>query len=98
MKSTKSESAKPNSSFNALVFACSGGPGPSASRVMKQLATKISEKRGEPYADTISYIRTKISFALLRSCVLCLRGCRALKPRVLSETSISVVVEEGRLH
>ena len=85
-------------SFNALVFACSGGAGTSASRVMKQLATKISEKRREPYADTISYIRTKISFALLRSCVLCLRGCRALKPRVLSETSISAVVEEGRLH
>ena len=41
-----------HSSFNALVFACSGGGGPSASRVMRQLATKISEKRGEPYADT----------------------------------------------
>ena len=87
-----------HSSFNALVFACSGGAGPSASRVMKQLATKISEKRGEPYADTISYIRSKISLALLRSCVLCLRGCRAFKPRVLSETSISAVVKEGRLH
>ena len=87
-----------HSSFNAFVFACSGGAGPSASRVMKQLAAKISEKRGEPYADTISYIRTKISFANLRSCVLCLRGCRALKPRVLSETSISAVVQEGRLH
>ena len=79
-----------HSSFNALVFACSGGAGPSASRVMKQLETKISE---EPYADTISYIRTKISFALLRSCVLCLRGCRGLKPRVLSENSISAGVE-----
>ena len=32
-----------HSSFNALVFACSGGAGPSASRVMKQLATKISK-------------------------------------------------------
>ena len=83
-----------HSSFNALVFACSGGTGPSASRVMKQLSTKISEKRGEPYADTISYIRTKIRFALLMSCVLCLRGFRALRPRVLSETSINVVVEE----
>ena len=62
-----------HSSFNVLVFACSGGAGPSASRVMKQLATKVSKKRGEPYADTISYIRTKISFAFLRSCVPCLR-------------------------
>ena len=41
-----------HSSFNALIFACLGGAGPPASRVMKQLATKISEKRGEPYADT----------------------------------------------
>ena len=87
-----------HSSFKALVFACSGGAAPSASRVMKQLVTKISEKRGEPYADTISYIRTKISYALLRSCVLCLRGCRAFKPRVLRETSISAIFEEGRLH
>ena len=59
---------------------------------------RSAKKRGKPYADTKSYIRTKISFALLRSCVLCLRGCRALKPRVLSETSISAVVEEGKLH
>ena len=87
-----------HSIFNALVFACSGGAGTSVSRVMKQRATKIREKRGVLYADSISYIRTKISFALLRGCVLCLRGCRALKPRVLSETSVSAFVEEGRLH
>ena len=83
---------------NSMVFACSGGAGLSALRVMKQLATKICEKRGEPYADTMNYIRSKISFALLRSCVLCLRGCHALKPRVFSETSISAVLEEGSLH
>ena len=86
-----------HSTFNALVFACSGDAGTSASRVMKQLETKISEKSGDPYADTISYIRTKINFALLRSCVLCLRGSSAHKLRILSETSISAVVEEGRL-
>ena len=32
-----------HNSFNALVLACSGGAGPSASRVMKKLATKVSE-------------------------------------------------------
>ena len=37
-----------HSSFNALVFACSGVIGPSASRVIKQLASNISEKRGQP--------------------------------------------------
>lgn len=87
-----------HSSFNPLVFACTGGAGPSATKVMKQLASKISDKKGEPYADVISYIRTKISFALLRSCILCLRGCRALKSRDHVENSMSSVVEEGRLH
>ena len=66
-----------HSSFNALVFDCSGGAGPSSSLVIKQIASKISEKRGDPYADTIGYIRTKISFALLTGCVLCLKGCLA---------------------
>ena len=33
-----------NSSFNPLIFACTGGAGPSASKVMARLALKISEK------------------------------------------------------
>ena len=33
----------------------------------------------DAYSDAISFIRTKISLALLRSSVLSLRGCRALK-------------------
>ena len=37
-----------HSSFNAPVFACSGGAGPSASPILKQLATKVGKKRGEP--------------------------------------------------
>ena len=39
----------------------------------------ISEKRDDSYSDTMNYIRTKLSFALLRSSILCLRGCRTLK-------------------
>jgi len=86
-----------NSTFNPLIFSCTGGSGPSATKVMKQLASKISEKKQEPYADVINYIRTKISFALLRSSILCIRGCRALKKSTFVENSISAVVEEGNL-
>ena len=53
-----------NSTFNPLVFVCTGGAGP---KVMSRLALKISEKSIESYADVIGYIRTKVSFALLRS-------------------------------
>ena len=85
-----------NSSFNPLVFACSGGAGPSASKVMSRLALKISEKGQDSYSDAIGYIRTQISFALLRSSVLCLRGSRSIR-RQTEESSISAMVEEGRL-
>ena len=36
-----------NSSFNPIVFACTGGAGPSASRIMKKLAEKFSIKKKE---------------------------------------------------
>ena len=65
-----------NSSFNPLVFSSTGGAGPSASKVMKRLAQKISEKR-KKYSDVMSFIRAKISFALPKSSILCIRGCRA---------------------
>ena len=54
-----------NSIFDPLVFSSTGGAGPSASKVMKRLAQKISEKREEKYSDVMSFIRTKISFAVV---------------------------------
>ena len=87
-----------NSSFNPLVFATTGGAAPTASKVMTRLAFKLSEKTDDSYADIIGYIRTKVSFALLKSSVLCLRGCRSLKRQPPSiESSIGAIVEEGRL-
>ena len=83
--------------FNPLVFSCTGGAGPAASKVMKRIAGKLSDKKEDPYADIITYIRTKISFALLRSSVLCIRGSRSLRRRPTVEASIGTIVEEGRL-
>ena len=87
-----------HSTFNPLIFACTGGAGPSASKVMSRFALKLSEKGYDSYSDAISFIRTKISFALLRSSVLCLSGCRALKRQIDHvESSIAATVQEGRL-
>ena len=63
---------------------------------MSRLALKISEKGQDSYSDAIGYIRTQNSFALLRSSVLCLRGSRSIR-RQFEESSISAMVEEGRL-
>ena len=85
-----------NSSFNHLLFACSGGAGPSASKVMSRFPLKISEKGQDRYSDAIGYTRTQISFALLRSSVLGLRGSRSTR-RQIDESSISAMVEEEKL-
>ena len=64
---------------------------------MQRIAEKLSEKRHESYSETKNYIRTKISFALLRSAILCIQGCRSLRKMQFIDNSISAVIEEGRL-
>ena len=86
-----------HSSFVPLIFSCSGGSAPAANKVMQRLAELISEKKNESYSDTMNYIRTKVSFALIRSAVLCIRGCRALKKQNEIDNSIGAIVEESRL-
>ena len=58
--------------FCPLIFSCTGGAGPSASKAIQRLASRISVKKEDSYSDVIRYIRTKLSFALLRSSMLCL--------------------------
>jgi len=86
------------SSFTPLVFSTSGGLGLAASTFYRRLASLLSEKRSTPYSVTMSWLRTKLSFALLRSCIMCLRGSRVR--RSLPDSScipVDVVVSECRL-
>ena len=71
-----------NASFNPLIFACTGGARPTATKVIKRLAAKLCERRNESYADSITFIKTKVRFALLHSSILCIRGCRSARPNV----------------
>ena len=65
--------------FIPLVFTTNGGMGKECNRYHSRLAELISTKKGESYAKTISWIRAKTSFSLLRSALLCLRGSRTIK-------------------
>ena len=42
--------------------------------LVRQIATKLSVKRGERYSDTVGFVRRRIRFDLLRTCVIALRG------------------------
>ena len=65
-----------HSSFAPLTFAYTEGAALGSSKTVHKLAEKLSYKRNESYSDTILFKITKISFALLRSAILCLRGCK----------------------
>ena len=62
-----------------LVFTCTGGAGPSGSQFIKRLASKISDHRDMPYSQAVGWLRCRVSFALLRSAIICLRGSRGKK-------------------
>ena len=63
-------------SFCPAIFNCSGGASPEASKLLKVIAKKLSAKRGEQYSTVINFLRRRISFDILRSCLLSFRGVR----------------------
>ena len=71
--------------FTPMVFSTFGGIGYEGNRFLKKLNEKIAEKRFESLGNTMSYIRTKYSFSLLRTTLLCIRGttrCRIFEPNI----------------
>ena len=63
-------------SFTPLVFGTNGGMGADCNCFLKRLAEKLSEKNEESYHITITWIRTLLSFEILRSVHICVRGSR----------------------
>ena len=66
--------------FSPLVFFTAGGRGNTATVVYKRIASLIAGKQTKPYNKTLHRLRCRLSFSLLRSVVMCLRGSRPLVP------------------
>ena len=67
-----------------LVFFTSGGMGEEAKTLSKRVAAKTSQK----YSETITFIRKRLRFDLLKTTVIALRGYRD-KPSPSISTEIS---------
>ena len=65
-----------NGTITPLVFTTPGGMSQECQRYHSRLAELISSKKQENYATTITWIRTRVSFAILRTALVCLRGTR----------------------
>ena len=72
-------------SFTPLVMSLTGGLGNAATVCYRRLASLLSAKWDQPYSRTIAWIRCSLSFSLLRSSILCLRGARSARGRAANQ-------------
>ncbi len=85
VKNEKEKKSKYNSrvinteraSFIPLVFTTAATTAPECNKFHKRLAELISIKRKENYSHVINYIRTRISFALLKAILVSIHGVRS---------------------
>ena len=62
--------------YYPLVFGTNGGLGEECEKFLATLSSKIAAKDDESYSHTITWIRTRLSFEILRSAISCVRGSR----------------------
>ena len=83
-------------SFTPLELNTTGGMGRECLRYHSRLAELISVEKGEDYATTLTWIRGKVCFSILRSALLCLRGSRSNRRRINNVKDIDVDIEHAR--
>lgn len=87
--------------FTPLVFSATGGMAPAATVTYQRLASLLADKHQQDNSKTISWLCSCISFSLVRSAVMCLRGARSsyhrLARQVECEVPLYVDVSEGRV-
>ena len=74
-----------------------GGAGRETERFLSLLISKIAEKRDVPMSVVANYVRTKLSFVLVKSQVLCIRGSRKLWRQTVDAREAEVVHCVGRI-
>ena len=66
-------------SFTPVVLSTYGGFGRESSCFVSKLIEKIAEKQDTEKSLVANYVRSKVSFELIRAQVACIRGSRSLK-------------------
>ena len=63
--------------FTPVVFSCTGGAASEATNLIKRLALKRSIRKQELYSTNVSFLRRRIRFDILKTCLISLRGDRS---------------------
>ena len=83
--------------FTPLVLTTTGSMGREASTFYKRLANMLSQKQDKPYSMVMGWLRCRLSFAILRSAIMCIRGTRSSFGRPLNEENLTLATTEGQV-
>ena len=83
--------------FTPLVFTTTGGMGDAAGQVYKSLANLLTEKLDLSYGEVMGWIRCKLSFALVRLAIMCIRGARSRMHSPVFDAPLDVQNAEAHL-
>ena len=86
-----------NASFTPLIFTTTGGMGDAATQFYKRSANLLSAKHSLSYGIVMGLLRCKLSFSLLRSAIMCIRGARSSLRCPIAEAPIAVQVAEAHM-
>ena len=80
--------------FTPLVFTITGAMSDECQRYHSHLAVLLAVKKQESYASTITWMRARVSFAILRPALVCLRGSRTRRRTTpnIQETDLELEV------
>ena len=83
--------------FTPLVFTTTGSMAPEASTFYKRLANLLSHKQEKPYSMVMGWLRCRLSFAILRSAIMCIRGTRSSFGRPVNKEDLTLASTEGQV-
>ncbi|XP_050708600.1 uncharacterized protein LOC126993508 [Eriocheir sinensis] len=87
-------------SFTPVVFTTSGGMGPRAQSFYARLAETLADKKQQPRSSVVAWMRCRLSFSLLRSALVCLRGTRSPAPKTtrIADLDFEATVVDSRIN
>ena len=84
-------------SLHLYIYSINGGMSEECTIYHKHLAEKIASKTDQRYDHVISWIRCKLSFLIMKSALLCLRGSRTVGINTDLVDDFSFACDEARL-
>ena len=83
--------------FTLIVFTTTGGMGHETTTFYKRLSDMIARKQQKPYSTVMGWMRCRLSFATLRSAVMCVRGSRSSRHCPMRVLDITLTTTEGHV-